>query len=168
MKRQIALIIVCAALGLCVFTAGCSGPTASPTPSPSGRSLAGGSTAQVVTPSVTPAPSATSASPTTPSGLPSRGSAPGLTLIFFYRPTCPKCQATEPIIKQLETNYTGKILVQRVNDDDPTNEQLINQNRVSIVPAVLLLKDGVEVQRWVYPIEYAAVAGQIDSQLSAG
>ncbi|MGZ4907515.1 MAG: thioredoxin family protein [Halobacteriota archaeon] len=88
--------------------------------------------------------------------------------MFFYRPTCPKCQATESIINQLGANYTGKATVQRINDDDAVNADIISQHRVSIVPTVILLNNGVEVQRWVYPINYAAVAGQIDSQLSAG
>ncbi len=86
--------------------------------------------------------------------------------MFFYRPTCPKCAATEPIITQLQTQYAGKVSVVRINDDDGASADVISQNRVTIVPTVILLKNGVEVQRWVYPIADASViAGQIDSQL---
>ncbi len=147
MKKQIALIAVCAVLAVCVLTAGCSGPTASPTPSPS----------------VTPTPSATPTPSPSPSSSPAK-----LTLMFFYRPTCPKCQATEPIVTQLQTNYTGKVTVQRLNDDDPAYANDVSQYRASIVPTMILLNNGVEVQRWVYPIDYTAVAEQIDSQLSTG
>ncbi len=165
MKKQIALAAVCAALAICVFTAGCTSPTAS---SPSASPSPATSTAQVLTPSasrtspsVTPTPSVTLTPTPASSSLPSGGSASGLTLLFFYRPTCPKCQATEPIINQLQTNYGGKLTVQRINDDE--NADLASQNRVSIVPTVILMKNGVEVQRWVYPIDYAAVAGQINN-----
>ncbi len=88
--------------------------------------------------------------------------------MFFYRPTCPKCQAAEPVISQLEANYTGKVTVQRLNDDDPAYGADVTKYNAAIVPTVILLKNGVLVQRWVDKIDYATVAGQIDSQLSGG
>ncbi len=89
--------------------------------------------------------------------------------MFFYRPTCPKCAATEPIITQLQTRYAGKVTVVRINDDDGANADLISQNRVTIVPTVLLLKNGVEVGRWINQQDDATpIATRIDSQLSSG
>ncbi len=174
MKKQIALIAVCAVLALCVLTAGCSGPAASPTPSPASRSSsAAASTAQVITPSVTAAsPSMVPTSSAMPSSSPSGGSASGLTLLFFYRPTCPKCQATEPAINQLQARYAGKVTVQRINFDDPANEAYISQYRAVEVPTIMLLKNGQKipgVPTWIGQQDDASpIAAQIDSQLNAG
>jgi len=164
MKKRIILIAVCAALALCVLTAGCSGPTASPKPSASSASSKGASTGQDITPSA-------SAPTVAPSRSPSGGSAQGLTLMFFYRPTCPKCQATEPYINQLQGRYAGKVTVQRLNDDDPASADLISQYRITEVPTVLLVKNGVEVHRWIgqqNDVSAADMAAQIDGQLNGG
>ncbi|MGZ4902437.1 MAG: thioredoxin family protein [Halobacteriota archaeon] len=91
--------------------------------------------------------------------------------MFFYRPTCPKCQATEPYINQLQGRYAGKVTVQRLNDDDPINADQISHYRVTEVPTVLLVKNGVEVRRWIgqqNDASAADIAAQIDSQLNGG
>ena len=188
MRKQITMLAACAAIVLCVLAAGCSGPT-SPRPTTVANLSSRVSNSSVTTSSVTPpiaqviTPSASGVSPSslatstpsaipvpsatsTSSALPNGASASGISVLFFYRPTCPYCQRLEPQIDALQARYGGRVTVQKINDDDPANAGLIDQYRVIVVPTMILVHNGVVVQTWPERLSNTSpISAQIDSLL---
>ena len=152
MKKQAAMIAICAALLVCVAAAGCTSSTSSS----ANASATATSSSQATTPSATatPTPSATA----TPTASPSVGTA-GFTVLYIYEPGCPYCAAFENTSSYAQLQNTG--LMQRVPSTDTSTVQLY---KVTAYPTVVLLKNGVEVGSWVYPnIDTTAILAQINA-----
>ena len=151
MKKQAAMIAICAALLMCVAAAGCTSTTSS---SPNASATANSSSqAATAAATATPTPTATP--------LPS-GGATSLTVLFFYDPTCPHCQAIEGQVQQIPTDG-GKVNVQWV---DSVTSPLTDQYGVTTVPTFVFLNGGSEVGTPVVaPTSTAPVIAQINSLL---
>ena len=145
MKKQAAMIAICAALLICVATAGCTASSSS-SPTASGTTHASSKAA-----TVTPTPSA------------SAGGSASLSVLFFYKPECPYCQALENTTSfhQLQSKATVQWIA--------SNQSFrTDQYNVTGVPTLILLNHGTEVGRWVDPTDASAINAQIDSLLAAG
>ncbi|MGA3360022.1 MAG: thioredoxin family protein [Halobacteriota archaeon] len=148
MKKQAAMIAICAALLICVATAGCAASSSSPTASATAHAS---SKAAAASATVTPTPSA------------SAGGSASLSVLFFYKPTCPYCQA-------LENTTSFQQLQKKVNVQWIVSNQSFrtDQYNVTGVPTLILLNHGTEIGRWVDPTDASAINAQIDSLLAAG
>lgn len=68
-------------------------------------------------------------------------------LVDFYSDWCPPCKLLEPIFKQLEEEFKGKIKFMRVNVDE--NRKIAAKYRVMSVPTLVLFKNDKEAKRIV-------------------
>ncbi len=156
MKKQAAMIAICAALLLCVAAAGCtSSSSSSPTPSATANSSPQAATASAtVTPTATVTPAATA----TPSPSASSGGTAGLTVLFFYEPGCPYCAAFESTssFQQLQNKVPVQWIVSATSP-------LTDQYGVATDPTLILLKNGAEVGRWVDPADATGILAQINA-----
>lgn len=66
-------------------------------------------------------------------------------LVDFYSNYCPPCRILEPIFKQLEEEFKGKIKFVRVNVDE--NRQIAAKYSVMSIPTLILFKEGKEAGR---------------------
>jgi len=69
----------------------------------------------------------------------------GVTLIDFYADRCGPCQILGKLIPHLATKYEWKATVAKVNTE--TEFVLTQRFGISALPTVVILKDGVEVER---------------------
>jgi thioredoxin 1 len=68
-------------------------------------------------------------------------------LVDFWAPTCAPCNAVAPILEELAKDYSGKIVIAKLNvDEAPQNA---SKYGVSHIPTMLIFKDGVPVQSMV-------------------
>ena len=110
-------------------------------------------------------PTATPTSTPTPTPKPTpKPTPPHLTVLFFYEPNCPYCEALQPNVTKLETTYAGKVPVERVQSY--TNE-LTDQYNVTTSPTLILLNNGHEVGRWVGVTSTTGISAKISSLLRA-
>ncbi len=65
----------------------------------------------------------------------------GLKLIEFFADWCGFCTRQEPILKELD-----KIWIGRVNTDE--NKDIAKKYRISSLPSFVLMKNGEEVERF--------------------
>jgi len=65
----------------------------------------------------------------------------GLKLIEFFAPWCGFCTRQEPILRELD-----KIWVGRVNTDE--NKEIARKYNIKSLPSFVLLKNGQEVERF--------------------
>jgi len=143
MKKQLAMIAICAALLMCVAAAGCTSSTSS---SPNASAAANSST-QVTTASATPTPTPTA----------SAGTA-GLTLYYVHEIGCPFCAEFESTSGYTQLQNTG--IMQPVLSTD----SVAHQFGVTSYPTVILVnQQGTILGRWTYPIDTAAVLAAISA-----
>ncbi len=68
-------------------------------------------------------------------------------LIDLWAPWCGPCRMIAPVIDQLASEMAGRIRVAKLNiDENPVTAQRFN---IQSIPALLLLKDGREIDRIV-------------------
>ena len=68
-------------------------------------------------------------------------------LIDFYADWCGPCQMLAPVMEELSEELSGK--AEFYNADSDENMGLAQEYRIVSIPAVIVLKDGVEVARTV-------------------
>lgn len=65
-----------------------------------------------------------------------------VTFYDFWAAWCGPCKVMNPIIDQLEKDYSQKIEIKKIEMDDPANQQLIGQFQITAVPTYIIEKDG--------------------------
>ena len=68
-------------------------------------------------------------------------------LIDFHAPWCGPCQMMGPVFEELSNDYTDKIIFAKLNTED--HPQLVGGFGIQGIPALLLTKEGKEVDRIV-------------------
>jgi len=69
-----------------------------------------------------------------------------ITVLDFYADYCKPCQQILKILPRLEKEVEGIAVVEKVNVDERTD--LVDQYDIRGVPTFVLLKEGVEVERF--------------------
>jgi len=68
-------------------------------------------------------------------------------IVDFWAEWCGPCKAVDPIIKEIATEYDGKVVVAKLDVD--ANPLTAGQFKVRNIPTVLFFKDGKEIDRHV-------------------
>lgn len=62
-----------------------------------------------------------------------------LKILDFYADWCGPCRRMKPTIEAIESKYRGKVEIQRVDLDSPSNESLVRQYEVRAIPHLVIL-----------------------------
>ncbi len=71
----------------------------------------------------------------------------GLVIVDFWAEWCMPCRMQGPIMESLAKSAAGKATISKLNVDD--NPETASRFGITGIPTSVLLKDGVEVQRFV-------------------
>lgn len=63
-------------------------------------------------------------------------------LVDFWAPWCGPCQMMTPILEQLAAEWGEKLIVVKVNTDEPENQQLAIDYQIQSIPNMKLFKAG--------------------------
>ena len=89
----------------------------------------------------------------------------GVSLVDFYNPSCSHCQAMEPVVERLATDFQGQAVVGKVNVT--TNQALAAAWGVRGYPTFIVIKDGQEHSQWLGETSYGQLARLIRAALDA-
>jgi thioredoxin 1 len=84
-------------------------------------------------------------------------------LIDFSATWCGPCRMQKPILEELEKKYRDKVEFQVVDVDE--NQKLASQYGIHAVPTLIIVKDGVEVKRFMGVTQGSVLASELDKAL---
>ncbi|MBC8106195.1 MAG: thioredoxin [Anaerolineae bacterium] len=68
-------------------------------------------------------------------------------LVDFWAPWCGPCRMLAPTLEELATEADGKYLIAKINTDE--NPRTSSEYRISGIPAMLIFKDGKQVDQLI-------------------
>jgi thioredoxin 1 len=85
-------------------------------------------------------------------------------LVDFWAPWCGPCRMTEPAVEKLAREYSGRLLVAKINVDE--NPSLQQRYSVMSIPMMMVVKNGSIVDRWVGALPEPNIRGRVMSVLA--
>lgn len=71
----------------------------------------------------------------------------GVVVVDFFAEWCGPCKMLSPILEEIQSELMDQVKIIKVNVDE--NLSLISQYNITNIPALVILKDGNEVDRLV-------------------
>lgn len=84
-------------------------------------------------------------------------------LVDMWAPWCMPCKIVAPAVEKIANDNTDKIKVCKLNVDD--NQNLAVRYHIQGIPALLIFKEGKEVDRIVGAVPPQAIQSKLDSIL---
>ena len=85
-------------------------------------------------------------------------------LVDFWAPWCAYCRRIGPAYEKIAEEYSDRLVVAKVNIDE--EEQLAEEERVEVIPTLILYKNGKAVDSVVNPGSKAAIDQFIQEALA--
>lgn len=76
-------------------------------------------------------------------------------LVDYWAPWCSYCRRIGPAYEKIAQEYGDKIIVAKVNIDEEV--QLAQQEKIGVIPTLILYKDGKRLDSVVAPESKAAI-----------
>jgi thioredoxin 1 len=84
-------------------------------------------------------------------------------VVDFWAEWCGPCRMLTPVIKELSTEYEGRVVVGKVDVD--SNPGISAKYGIRNIPTVLFLKDGQVVDKQVGVVPKSALVNKIEALL---
>ena len=84
-------------------------------------------------------------------------------LVDFWAPWCSPCKAMMPVLSELETEYSGKLKIVKLNTED--NQATMNRFGIRSIPQFLIVKNGKVVSQVTGAVVKARLVKEIEESL---
>ncbi len=86
-----------------------------------------------------------------------------IAMVEFWASWCMPCRMLEPVVRQLASEFEGRVVVGQVDTDQ--NRDLAHRFDVNAVPTIVLFKDGDPVGRFVGLTGFDKLASAIEEAI---
>ena len=83
-------------------------------------------------------------------------------LIDCWSMSCPPCLMLGPIIEELASEHTGKIVFGKLSFDQPQNQKIAVRYNIRAIPTMLVFKDGRRVDTFTGLMPKEALEAKLD------
>ncbi len=87
----------------------------------------------------------------------------GVVLVDFWAPWCGPCKMIAPVLEELDSELGGKVKIVKVDVDE--NQETAGKFGIMSIPTLLVLKDGVVVDKVVGFSPKEALAGVLEKHV---
>jgi thioredoxin 1 len=87
----------------------------------------------------------------------------GLAMVDFWAEWCGPCRMVAPVVKQLASEYEGKLKVGKLDVDE--NQQTAMKFNIRSIPSILFFKDGKHVDTVVGAVPKPMLERKIEEHL---
>lgn len=88
-----------------------------------------------------------------------------LVFVDFWATWCRPCCMMGPVVDDLANEYSGKVVIAKMNVDDAGVKDICRRFGITNIPNMKLFKNGVEVGNVVGAVPKATLKGVIDKNL---
>ena len=85
------------------------------------------------------------------------------TLMYFFSPKCENCRMQKPIIEELEKKYADRVNFNVIDVDK--DQQLATKYGIYAVPTMIILKNDVELKRFIGVTEGSVLESELNKNL---
>jgi thioredoxin 1 len=85
-------------------------------------------------------------------------------IVDFWAPWCGPCHMVAPILDEIAKEYSGQLIVAKINTDE--NPNWATQFGVRGIPTMLFIKGGEEVDRQVGAVPKQFITNKLDTILA--
>jgi len=86
-----------------------------------------------------------------------------LMLVDFWAPWCGPCRIVSPIVEELAEELKGKVVFGKLNVDE--NQRTAAEFQIFSIPTLVLLKNGVEVDRIIGAVPKRMIKAALEKHL---
>lgn len=73
----------------------------------------------------------------------------GVKLLDFWAAWCGPCKIMNPIIEEIEHEFMGKIIVEKIDVDQAENQKMVEDYQIGAMPTYIIEKDGEVVEQFI-------------------
>jgi len=88
-----------------------------------------------------------------------------LAVVYFWAKWCRPCRQLAPVVESVAEQYTGRIRVGKVDYD--AHPKLAEQHEIDGIPTLLILEDGIEIERFRLAIRQSEITAELDRLLKS-
>ncbi len=90
-----------------------------------------------------------------------------LIIADFWAPWCGPCRMLAPTLERIAEDYKDKVVVVKVNVDEPTNQSLAMQFQVQSIPTIAFIQKDKPIEVTVGALPYEALKDIIEKKLNS-
>ncbi len=88
-----------------------------------------------------------------------------LIIADFWAPWCWPCRMIAPTLEKLVKEYKDKLVVIKINVDDPSNQELAMQFQVQSIPMIAFIQKGKQIEVTVWALPYETLKNIIEKKI---
>ncbi|HQC54248.1 MAG TPA: thioredoxin family protein [Clostridia bacterium] len=90
----------------------------------------------------------------------------GIVFIKFTAVWCPQCKMMEPLIQQIEEQFSDKVIFVSIDTEKPDNIKIIKDLGIMTLPTYVVFKGGDQKEKFVGMKSKAAIISLLENLLN--